>query len=291
MPSTPADPPSPALPSAGVRSLISYLLFIHFFLLAVGIKSNTSSSGLDQDLRNRIPGLKQYLQFGAMDLSYMFHLTYYDGFNNIQDTDHFFEVEFTRPDGAAEVVRLSPPSLLPPIRERRYGSLASRAAMYADSQNDNLSSLLPQAVARRMLLERRQTDPDVRSSVIRVRRRLLQNWMLPPSDPEYAIERNRLPEDPAYLQTVYEARVYLTDDGQVEVAHIKSAAETAAPQTPAGNSNRPGASSSSSAVPVPPPTSTIAPTGSPAAGPLGLPVLQTPTFPASVATPTGGTGK
>lgn len=226
------------MPGTGVRSFISYLLFLHFFILAVGIKSNTSSSGLDQDLRNRIPGLKQYLQFGAMDLSYMFHLTYYDGFESLQDTDHYFEADFALPDGSTETVRLSSPSLFPPIRERRYASLTSRAAMYAESQNDNLGSLMPQAVARRMLLERRQTDPEVRRLVLRIRRRLLQNLMLPPSDPQAAVERGRSPDDPAYFQTVYEARAFLNDDGSVEVAQIKAASDTAAPQAPAGGTGK-----------------------------------------------------
>jgi hypothetical protein len=210
--------------SPTVRSVISYLLFLHFFILAVGIKSNTSSSGLDQDLRNKVPGVKPYLQLLGMDLSYMFHLTYYNGRQNLQDTDYVIEADVPQSDGTTRQIVVQSASSLPPIRDYRYRRLAFTAANAAESGNDSLSSLLPQAVARRLMLENH-----CRQVTIRVRRRLLQNLMLPDEDPQAAVERSRSPDDPAYFANVYEARAFLTSDGEVDVAPIKASFDTAAP--------------------------------------------------------------
>jgi len=224
--STPAKPVDLAAgPSQTARGVISYLIFIHFFFLFVGIKSNTSSSGLDQDLRNKVPGLKPYLQLLAMDLSYMFHLTYYDGMLNFEDTDYFIEVDVPRPDGTTEHVVVAPDRAVPPIRSMRFGRLARVAAIAAGSGNDNMVSLLPTAVAGRMMLEEQASN-----LTFRVRRRVLQNLMLPEDDPRAAAERNRDPDGPASFQTVYEARVFRTDDGEINVAELKAASDMAAPQ-------------------------------------------------------------
>lgn len=212
-------------PSPTARSVITYLLFLHFFFLAVGIKSNTSSSGLDQDLRNKVPGVKPYLQLLGMDLSYMFHLTYYNGRQNLQDTDYTIEADIPEPDGSTRRVVVESAGNLPPIRDFRYGRLAFTAATAVESGNDSLASVLPQAVARRLMLEH-----GCRQLTIRVRRRLLQNLMLPDEDPQAAVERSRSPDDPAYFQNVYEARAFMTADGAVDVAPIKAAYDTAAPQ-------------------------------------------------------------
>ena len=74
------------------------------FFLLIGIKSRTDSSGLEQDLRNKVPGLRPYLQLLGMDLSYMFHFTYYDpspvATYPLTDTDFFVEADIPQPDGS-----------------------------------------------------------------------------------------------------------------------------------------------------------------------------------------------
>jgi hypothetical protein len=224
----PAKPPvkqEPGTASPLARGVVSYLLFLHFFFLAVGIKSNTSSSGLDQDLRNKVPGLKPYLQLLGMDLSYMFHLTHYNGRTTVRDTDYFIEAEVRRPDGSTENVSFTARDRLPPIRTFRDERLAYNAAEFAESGDDNLISLLPQAIARRIMAEQQ-----CRALTLRIRRRLLQDLMLPKMDPRYNVEHLRTPDDPAYFETLYEARAFLTDDGEVSVSQVKSASDTAAPQ-------------------------------------------------------------
>ena len=75
-PSNDAD--SPPLPPNGIRTTVTFLIFVHFFFLLISIKSKMTSSGLEQDLRDRAPGLTPYVQLLGMDLPYTFHLTYYD---------------------------------------------------------------------------------------------------------------------------------------------------------------------------------------------------------------------
>jgi hypothetical protein len=228
-PSNPSADSKSTVANPVTRSVISYLLFIHFFFLLVGIKSNTASSGLDQDLRNRVPGLKQYLQLGMMDLNYMFHFTYYDGESNFLDTDYFVEADVPQADGTTTTVRLASFDLFPPVRSRRYERLAFRAGVFATSENENLASLLPHAMARRIMLVQNS-----RELTLRIRRRLLQNLMLAADDPRAATEKARSPDDPSYFQSVYEARAFMNDEGEVSIAQIKAASDTAAPSgTPA----------------------------------------------------------
>jgi len=75
---TPTDADSPPLPPNGIRTTVTFLIFVHFFFLLVSIKSKAIHSSLEQDLHDRAPGLTPYMQLLGMDLSYMFHLTYYD---------------------------------------------------------------------------------------------------------------------------------------------------------------------------------------------------------------------
>jgi hypothetical protein len=248
LPATPPNTPAKQQPgeaSPWARTVVSYLLFLHFFFLAVGIKSNTgASSGLDQDLRNKVPGLKPYLQFFGMDLSYMFHLTHYNGTTAVRDTDYIIEADVRRPDGTTVRVSLTDTKRFPPIREFRDRRLASNAAEGAESGDDNLISLLPQAIAQRVMAEQQ-----CRELTLRIRRRLLQNLMRPKADPQYAVERARTADDPAYFETVYEARAFIADDGVVNVSQIKAASDTAAPKGQAP------------AAPVPTATPTATPGG------------------------------
>lgn len=265
-------------PSGGVRALISYLLFLHFFFLAVGIKSNNTSSGLDQDLRKKVPGLTAYLQLGVMDLSYMFQLTHYDWFNNIQDTDYFVEADVPEdPDGSVKtgktmlvVFGAKSPHL--PVRDHRYDRAAYHSTLYAATGNDSLGSLMPQAYARRILLEQGRRDLN-----LRIRRwRRLQNPLLLENHPEAKSERSQPFNDPSRLETVYEAYAFMGQDGVVNVSQNKAAFETAAPQgTPAQ-------------PPRAQPTATAAPSGS--AIPTGLLTPPAPlTFPSLPGTLPGGT--
>ena len=268
---------APDQPSGGIRSLISYLIFLHFFILLVGIKASSTSSGLEQDLRNKVPGLKPYLQMLGMDLSYMFHLTNYED-GQYGDSDHFIEADVKLPDGSTKQIVFGPSGFVPGARYRRYERFAFRAAGYAESQNENIASLLPQVIARRILLENNS-----RELTLRCRRHLLQNLMLDPNSAEGRTIRGRKPDDPFYFQTVYEARCFMNDQGEVIVAQIKTASDQAAP---AGSTPAPTPSPSGTA-PAPTGTAAPPPVRSRETGVFSGPALSFPTPPATP-TATGG---
>ncbi len=268
------NPAAVTLPSAGIRGLVSYLIFLHFFFLLVGIKSSTSSSGLDQDLRNKVPGLRSYLQLLGMDLSYMFHLTHYDGLDNLQDTDHFVEAEIRQADGTTKTVVFGQ-GMFPGVRARRFERLAFVASYSAEIGNENNVSLLTQAIARRIMLEE-----GTRDLTIKLRRRLPQNLMLKIDTPEGKLAHSRSPDDPVYFPTIYEARAFMNEEGEVSVAQIKAAYDTAAPQ---GTTPQPGASPTGTAAPPNATPTGTAPAAVPSATKAGL--LSGPSFP-SVPVPT-----
>jgi hypothetical protein len=67
--------------------------------------------------------------------------------------------------------------------------------------------------------------------LLRFRRRILQD---PYAEDDYRTELDditRDPRDPAYLQTAYEVRAYMTDEQKIAVAEVKAAHTTAAPQS------------------------------------------------------------
>ena len=240
MPSADTQAPEPTpdgMPSPGVRGVITYLIFLHFFFLLVGIKSRTDSSGLEQDLRNKVPGLRPYLQLLGMDLSYMFHLTYYDPSPEatypLTDTDFFVEADIPQPDGSTKLVVLPNRDDIHGQRFRRLERLMHVAGVEGENQND-AAGVLAEGIARRIIgenncVELAQTTP-VR---LRFRRRLLPNYMMPPEDLERTgvlkIERDA----PGNFQTVYEVLASVTKDKAVVVTRVGEASNAAAPSTAA----------------------------------------------------------
>ena len=65
--------------------------------------------------------------------------------------------------------------------------------------------------------------------VIRFRRRLLQDLIA--ADEEMRDDPTLDPRDPEYLRTIYEIRAFINDDNQVEIAQVKAASNTAAPES------------------------------------------------------------
>ncbi|MCE9608067.1 MAG: hypothetical protein K8U03_24540 [Planctomycetia bacterium] len=247
----PPDAESPPLPSTGFRNVVSYLIFIHFFFLLVSIKSKTVSSGLEQDLRERAPGLTPYVQLLGMDLSYMFHLTYYDptlsepaNFRP-SDTDFFVEADIPQPSGEVKKVRWPSLDVRPSSRYHRFERLVHTAAVEGEVDNETPASLIAQGIARRLMAENQ-----CRSLTLHFRRRILQNLMLPEGSLELAAEKARGLDDPANFPAAYEANAYLTSDNKVEVAALKAASNTAAPRRPAASgSSSTGNTNAGQAIP------------------------------------------
>jgi len=216
---SPADNSAPGMPSEGLRTLLSFLLFVHLFALAVAISSNARPlSGLRNQL-GHIPFLRPYLQVLHMDLAYNFHLTY----ALAEDTDQWIELRSAEDNandlsGADSGRRMIFPErgIAPPVRRNRYRNLM--LLTYLLAQGENAESLLPKQIATRLFHEQGITDG---TYVANVRRRDLVSM-------EQAASSDADVRDPLNTPTysVYEAELWFSRDG-LELNKQASALETA----------------------------------------------------------------
>lgn len=269
---------SPPLPPDGIRTAVTFAIFVHFFFLLISIKSKTASSGLEQDLRQRAPGLTPYVQLLGMDLSYMFHLTYYDPTNfelaketpgtfddydeqrDLRDTEFYVEADILGPSGGVEKTILWPSNELKPgARFHRFQRLTSMAVGFIDNGNFAPVSDIAKGIADRIMAENQ-----CMSLKLRFRRRLLQNLMVPHNSPQFQNEKNRNPDAPENFPLVYklegarepsvfEITALRTDDGSVLVTEAQSGYNSAAPRQPS--------TSTTPTAPIKPLTPIVIPTG------------------------------
>ena len=266
---------SPSLPPDAVRTAITFVIFVHFFFLMVSIKSKTASSGLEQDLRQRAPGLTPYVQLLGMDLSYMFHLTYYDPTNfelaketpgtfddndelrDLRDTEFYVEADILGPTGSVEKTILWPSAdLKPGARFHRFQRLTSMAVGLIDNGNASASLDIVSGIADRIMAETQSARLQ-----IRFRRRLLQNLMVPHNSPRFQAEKNRNPDAPENFPLVYkleagrepslfEVVALRNSDGSVTVRPVEAAYTEAAPQQTT-TTTRPADPASSKPIVIP----------------------------------------
>lgn len=137
-----------ALPEAK-RNVITLLLLLHFFALAVAIASNFGApTGLRMHLR-KVPGVRPYLQLLNLDTAYSYQLVR----GTREDWD--FQCEVTSA-GDPEPIQLVPPDVWPGIRLRRYLMLSHFTAFNVG--DDQTESILPAALASGMLRQHGQTE-------------------------------------------------------------------------------------------------------------------------------------
>ncbi len=212
---TTSDAAEPAIASQGLRTLVSFLLFVHLFAVAVAIaSSNYRASGLVRQLRLRF--LTPYLQTLNMDMAYNFHLTHADEL----DVDHFFEMEIESDGGDKKTVTLPEAGIRPAERRRRYQQLAFETAALVG--NDVGESVLPRAVAARLLVENGGTR-----GTIRCRAHHLQE----PQDVTSSDATRSDPFSSRYYRTAYEAKAFNVG-GQVQVLKSEASAESAPAAVP-----------------------------------------------------------
>lgn len=190
-------------PSQGLKTALSFLLFLHLFALAVAVTSNESASQLEIGLR-KTPLVVPYLQTLLMDLSYSFNLTFGPSDTDVSDAESWIEADLTTPTGPQTIV-LPETGLEPRQRLRRYESLARTAA--AQVGNQNSESLLPAAIARGLVGRTGATGGS-----IRIVRGSLPNDAFTPYTPT---RRN-----------LYDARI-LVAAGRVELFKSDAASESA----------------------------------------------------------------
>lgn len=220
---------SPALPGQITRTVVSFLLFLHFFALAVAVLSNWSPSPLSLGLR-KVPCLRAYLQFLDLDQSYIGLFNLHDGLP--EDTDAFVEVDLKFKDGTDEHVVVPDSNIWPRQRRQHYARVAETAADL--SENEDLQSVVPQAVAAYLVRKAEAEGKKVRSGDVRVRRLLLQ----PMEAVASSLPAERDPYSDTYYRKLYEARVLLAG-GQVQLLKVEEARDVA----PAAASGTQGANS------------------------------------------------
>ena len=195
------DGDSPGIPSQGVRTLITLLLFFHLFALLAGVAGNFGArSGLRRQLRES-PGIQPYLRTLWMDTGYDFGLIY----NNPYDFDHRCQIELNPATGGNEqaertFVDLMPKGIWDGMRQRRYLALAQKLRLHLGDNNEEAD--LVAALAGGML---RKANVENGTHLFRC---LIQQTQDLVSLEEIAPEM-RDPEHEEWFATFYEADLIL----------------------------------------------------------------------------------
>lgn len=206
-----------------VKVVVTVLLSMHLLALGVAVSSNAGPVSVIRMQLRRITGIRPYLQLLHMDLAYNYHLTY----ALETDTDHFIEMDSARSaagaaSDAGPTAGLFPaPGIRPRIRAERYRNLMR--AMVPLLDDDERESLLPRAVARRLLAVR-----GVDSGIHQLR--LQRLYLVSREDAASADPAQRDPYAASLYETVYEAAMKF-DGGQLIAIKTADRAQTA-PRVP-----------------------------------------------------------
>jgi hypothetical protein len=205
----------PGPPADWARTLVSFLIFLHLFALAVAVLSNWNASDLALRLR-RVPLIKPYIEYLGFDQSYV--PLYGFTFGMEEDTDSTIEVALKFKDGSENTWTLPEDDLWPRQRRRHDARLVETAADMMSEEYRDYQGIVPQAIAAHFVAR----HPDVKSGVIRCVRQLQQPMeALASSSPA-----DRDPHDKRWYRQIYEARI-LVVGGSVKLMKSEAAAEVA----------------------------------------------------------------
>ncbi len=203
------------LPSPGIRTTISYAMFVHLFLLAMAVVGHLPPTSPLRTQLGEIPGLRHYAELLAMNSGYNFHLTY----GLIEDSPTFVEVR-PRGQSSAEPLVFSPETISPGIRRAHYRNLLLEASMRADQQRSE--GLLPRKIADYLLHEHDLAKADTDLYRVRLSRRSL----LPP---ERVLSINPAENDPLaknLIQPIFNVDVFYAG-GNLEIIEVASDSDSA----------------------------------------------------------------
>jgi hypothetical protein len=159
------------MPSEGVRALISFLLFFHMFAVVVALSSGGARRAqLPSRLRD-VPGLMNYLQLVYLDAPFTYLLTTGDP----MEFDHYFEVELRSSPTESTFVTLPSEESRLGINRLRYRQLATNAVFPVENEIDQTISLLPEALARGVLLDQDMFQDGAEMHAIRLKRHVIPN--------------------------------------------------------------------------------------------------------------------
>lgn len=206
-----------AMPADWVRTVVSFLIFLHFFALAVAVLSNMNPSDMALRLR-RVPLIKPYIEYLTFDQSYvpLYGLT----FNMPEDTDTRIDVSLKLKDGTEKTWTFPATDVWPRQRRAHDARLVETAADMTGSDYQSFQSIVPQAIAEHVVAQ----EPDATSGVIRCTRQFPQ--MMDSLDSSDPAERN--PYKQSLFTQLYEARILISAAG-VKLLKSESAAEVAQP--------------------------------------------------------------
>ncbi len=199
----------PGFPSSGVRTLLTFLLFFHFFAILAGISGNFGArSGLRRQLRAS-PGVQPYLHTLGLDTGYDHGLIS----NTADDWDHLCQIVVNPPasfdplnDDAEnfQKVNLIPEGSTPwGMQKRRYLTLAGWLAAVQGENNEEAA--LVSAIAGGML-RKAQVESGAHRFLLMAQR--TQDMMsLEEMDPAL-----RNPNHPDWFDTLYNADLILDED-------------------------------------------------------------------------------
>jgi hypothetical protein len=205
------------MPAESVRTVVSFLIFLHFFALAVAVLSNWNPSDLALRLR-RVPLLKPYIEYLTFDQSYV--PLYGFTFGMPEDTDCKIEVSVKLDDGSEKTWVLPDEDVWPRQRRRHEARLVETAADMTGEDYRNFQSIVPQAIAAYVVAQ----EPQAKSGVIRCTRQLQQ----PLQDLASSNTSQRDPYRKDLFRQLYEARILISGDS-VNLLKSESAAEVAQP--------------------------------------------------------------
>jgi hypothetical protein len=210
--------PDAALPKSEIRSLVSFLLFLHFFVLGVAVVGTERASPLTAALA-QVPGLKQYREGLLMTVPYTFYLTR-GLIGGELDVDHSLVAKVKQKNGVEKDVVIPDPGMWPGQRLHRYHTLARNVAIFADetmgAPDPERLGLLVQQIARSIL-----ANNDGQSLKLVCKGRLTLPAM-GEFDPDNPSQRER-------YRDAYEAAALIMDDNRVELLKKEPPRDTAPP--------------------------------------------------------------
>jgi hypothetical protein len=225
----------PAGISDTLRSVISLALFIHLFCLAVVLSSNFRRSELQARLVSIFAPYTQLLHFDPNFTPYYFTL----GRPGDDDTwlaiDLYADANLPVSDQPlVQTIKLHDGANAWLGNRRRCFQLAQMLAASADpeAENDDITSEIAKPVG---VWSIRSTKNG--RAVVRCMRRMSQPYDLATLNPGFPADR---PTDAAYDATLYEADVWIDEDGVPQVQKRVSRAEAAPRQTAPPTSSGPG---------------------------------------------------
>jgi hypothetical protein len=197
------------------RTAVSFLIFLHLFALAVAVLSNWNPSDLALRLR-RVPLLKPYIEYLAMDQSYV--PLYGFTFGAAEDTDSKIDVTLKLNDGSEKTWTLPQTDLWPRQRWRHDARLVETAADMTGEDYRDFQGIVPQAIAEHFVAH----EPDATGGTIRCTRQLQQ----PIEALSSSSASDRDPYDKRWYSQIYEARILISRGG-VKLLKSETAAEVA----------------------------------------------------------------